>query len=329
MVLLMKRMSNAILSYTGADSILSSHNGTYTPYRPRDRSLSRDSSPTSNAYSIDTYDSYAASASLPALQTNSALEMPDQMEPIDDDDPRSFDLVVPAEATQEARFSLETRSQQLMSREHLKTIFADPPTLLRFTAFLSTSRPQSVPILIYYLDALKALKAISYANAVAEALTPLEGYAFTTTPALATVNTILEDKANQAFDALVKEDLPAYVTYMYIQIVSLSITRRVTGTLASHLREASEGLAEVFCLTDPSRPDNPIVFASEGAIGRCSMNLDKANLSLKNSIERLSMVWVTSLGAIVAFFRDLRQVLIAFGGYGMLFAIRKHTAKYS
>lgn len=36
------------------------------------------------------------------------------------------------------------------------------------------------------------------------------------------------------------------------------------GTLPPHLREASEGLAEVFCLTDPSRPDNPIVFASEG-----------------------------------------------------------------
>jgi len=33
--------------------------------------------------------------------------------------------------------------------------------------------------------------------------------------------------------------------------------------LAPHLREASEGLAEVFCLTDPSRADNPIVFVSE------------------------------------------------------------------
>lgn len=35
------------------------------------------------------------------------------------------------------------------------------------------------------------------------------------------------------------------------------------GTLPPHLREQSEGLAEVFCLTDPSRSDNPIVFASE------------------------------------------------------------------
>ena len=80
----------------------------------------------------------------------------------------------------------------------------------------------------------------------------------------ASANVALEHKANQAFDALVREDLPAYVTQMYIQIVSLSISQRITGVLAPHLREASEGLAEVFCLTDPSRPDNPIVFASEG-----------------------------------------------------------------
>lgn len=26
----------------------------------------------------------------------------------------------------------------------------------------------------------------------------------------------------------------------------------------------SEGLAETFCLTDPSRRDNPIIFASDG-----------------------------------------------------------------
>lgn len=30
------------------------------------------------------------------------------------------------------------------------------------------------------------------------------------------------------------------------------------------LYSLSEGLAETFCLTDPSKTDNPIVFASEG-----------------------------------------------------------------
>ena len=187
------------------------------------------------------------------------------MEPLTGDPAGSFDLVAPPESDQQA-FSLETRSEQLFSRAHLEIIFSQPSSLLRFTAFLSTHRPQSVPILIYYLDALKALKAIKYANAIAEALSPIPRYDFTTNLAPSTANRELEDKASSAFKVLTEEDLPAFITNLYIQIVSMSISQRITGTLAPHLREASEGLAEVFCLTDPSRPDNPIVFASEGTL---------------------------------------------------------------
>ncbi|KAL9605807.1 MAG: hypothetical protein Q9179_000993 [Wetmoreana sp. 5 TL-2023] len=199
---------------------------------------------------------------LPPLQAQSALDEYDQMRPLSGDLLGSFDLVAPPEASHQP-FSLETRSEQLFSREHLQVVFSNPTLLLRFTAFLSTQRPGSVPVLIYYLDALKALKAIKYANAVAEALSPIRGHDFTTSPVRPTVNPVLEDRAARAFDALVVDDLPAYITHMYIQIVSLSISQRITGTLAPHLREASEGLAECFVLTDVTRPDNPIVFASE------------------------------------------------------------------
>ena len=187
------------------------------------------------------------------------------MEPLSGDPAGSFDLVAPPEGDQQA-FSLETRSEQLFSRAHLEIIFSQPSSLLRFTAFLSTHRPQSVPILIYYLDALKALKAIKYANAIAEALSPIPKYDFTANLAPSTTNRELEDKAASAFNVLTQEDLPAFITNLYIHIVSMSISQRITGTLAPHLREASEGLAEVFCLTDPSRSDNPIVFASEGTL---------------------------------------------------------------
>ncbi len=224
---------------------------------------SRSASPVSLAMSHETYETQATSSELPPLQTQSLLDDSDQMQPLPEDLAGCFDLVAPPEEGHRI-FSLETRSEQLFSREHLETIFSDPSLLLRFTAFLSTHRPQSVPILIYYLDALKALKAINYANAIAEALSPIPSYDFTTTPAKPTINSVLEDKAAQSFDVLVREDLPAYITLMYTQIVSLSISQRITGTLAPHLREASEGLAEVFCVTDPSRPDNPIVFVSEG-----------------------------------------------------------------
>ena len=183
-------------------------------------------------------------------------------EPVQDDDPTSYDLAAPP-SRESAQHSLESSSEALFSREHLQVIFADPTLLLKFTAFLSASRPQSVPLLIYYLDALKAIRAINYANAICESLDPLEGHEFTAHQHRQTVNTELQEKAGKAFDVLAREDLPAYVTFTYIGIVSATIRQRVCGSLAPHLRDTSEGLAEVFCLTDPSRADNPIVFASE------------------------------------------------------------------
>ena len=225
------------------------------------------SSSQSRSRAGSTSSSYQTNAtSLPALQQK-GLDEDGQLVPLNEEDidPASFDLVAPHEAGAK-QYSLETRSEQLFSTEHLQMIFSDPSLLSRFTAFLSSHRASSIPILVYYLDATKALKAISYSNAIAEALDPISGFDFTSKTARGTTNPDLEEKARQAFDALVREDLPAYVTHTYVQTVSLSIQRRITGTLPIHLREASEGLAEVFCLTDPSRPDNPIVFASEGKI---------------------------------------------------------------
>jgi PAS domain-containing protein len=187
-----------------------------------------------------------------------------ELEPLVEDDPRSFDLVEPAQQPSDIGvYALEKQAEVLFSNEHLSAIFANSKLLLKFTGFLNSHRPQSIPLLIYYLDALKAIRAIKYSNAIAEALEPIKGCEFTKDLARPSLNRALEEKANKAFDILVNEDLPAYVAYTWIQVVSTSIQRRINGTLAPHLREASEGLAEVFCLTDPSRPDNPIVFASE------------------------------------------------------------------
>lgn len=226
---------------------------------PRPRSASICSDKSSNG----TYETQVVSADLPPLQDQSGFDETDRMAPLADDSQGSFDLVSPPQEGHQS-YSLEHRSEQVFSRQHLEMIFAHPSSLLRFTAFLSTHRPRSIPVLIYFLDALKALKALKYANAISEALKPIQDYQFTQKTPQITTNEQLEKKAAQAFTILTEEDLPAFITQIYVQVVSLSISRRITGTLPPHLREASEGLAEVFCLTDPSRPDNPIVFASEG-----------------------------------------------------------------
>jgi len=207
------------------------------------------------------------------------------LEPLHEEDlePGSFDLVAPP-PTQGQKYSLEKRSEQLFSAEHLKIIFDNPSLMLRFTTFLGSHRPHSVPMLVYHLDAVKALRAIEYSNAVAEALDPIEGFEFTKRCPKPTANGELNLKIKESFDQLVREDLSAYITHTFIQTVSQSISKRITGTLPLALREASEGLAEVFCLTDPSRPDNPIVFSSEGIFFFCSFFLSKSAYSILTKI---------------------------------------------
>lgn len=215
----------------------------------------------SSASSVETYETKATSTV--TAQHGKTVEGAETMDSVPEDEATSYDLAPPLEEGQRLH-TMETLAEILFSREHLQTIFADPSLLLRFTAFLSTYRPRSVPILMYYLDAMKALKAINYANALAEALEPIAGYDFTIFPAKTTMNSVLEDKANQAFTVLVQEDLPAYITHIYVQVTHSSVVRRITGATALRSQDGSDGLAEIFCLSDPSRPDNPIVFASEG-----------------------------------------------------------------
>ena len=206
------------------------------------------------------------SNALPALQVKSDADQ-DGLEPLVEEeyDPASFDLVVPASGLTKS-YSLETQSELLFSAKHLATIFDDPSLLQRFTNYLHAWRPDSVPLLVYYLDARKALKAIQYANALSRHLQVIDGLDFTVGRAQLIADQAVREKADKAFEVLLNEDLPAFITQTYIQTVSLTIKRRIANTLPSQLREQSEGLAEVFCLTDPSRPDNPIVFASEGII---------------------------------------------------------------
>lgn len=208
-----------------------------------------------------------ATSMLPALQTKGAGDE-EILEPLAEEEvePGSFDLVVPSHGDSGQHYDLEDRSELIFHIDHLQAIFRDHIQLQRFTDFLHSVRPDSLPLLSYYLDCLKALRAISYANAITEGLDTLPEHDFSADNSYKTVNTSLEKKAEAAFDVLVQQDLPAYVTHIWIQTVTVSISKRITGTLPVQLKEMSEGLAEVFCLTDPSRHDNPIIFASEGMI---------------------------------------------------------------
>ncbi|KAL8950694.1 MAG: hypothetical protein Q9222_003280 [Ikaeria aurantiellina] len=171
-----------------------------------------------------------------------------------------FNLEAPNGANSD---SIETRSELLFSRQHLELIFADKELSVRFGEFLRTYRPDSVPILGYYLDTIKALKTLKYAEAVVKGLEHIPGLEFTAEAKGVTMAWVLEDKADRVLDILAKNDLPAFIAYVYVTIVDMVLVDRVTGKADLEGSDVAVGLAEVFTISDPSRPDNPLVFASE------------------------------------------------------------------
>lgn len=217
----------------------------------------------------------AMTPTLPALQAKGVDDLEDGLQPVDEEnmEPGSFDLIVPTRPV--GVYSLERRSELLFSTEHMRVIFADPIFLTRFTSFVAMYRPRSSTALLNYaLDSVKAIRAMDWMNdIISKSLRP-EGkpqHSFFTgaLPEL-TANESLRRKAAAAMEALARDELPAYITHVWTDIVEVSMKRKITGSMPAHLRDMSEGLAEVFCISDPSRPDNPIVFASEGESNRPS-----------------------------------------------------------
>lgn len=226
-------------------------------------SAQRSSPRGSGTFSIEDSNTDATSAMQQSLRGDHSDNEDPFVAPSDE-----FDLAAPIKDGNYLH-TLETLSDLLFAGAHLKNIFADPSSLLDFTSFLSACRPKSIPMLMYYLDATEALKAVNYAITIAESLEPIPGHEFTSSCTKTTMKSELEDKAEEAFNVLVKEDLPGFVTQLYLQTVKSSMIRRVIGPSAQPTREDAEGLLEVFCMTDPSRPDNPIVFASQGMLDLC------------------------------------------------------------
>ncbi|KAI2602426.1 hypothetical protein GGR54DRAFT_645051 [Hypoxylon sp. NC1633] len=213
--------------------------------------------------SKETSSSSPSSVALHGLQSKAPVEQ-NELKPLaeEDIDPASFDLVPPYSSSV-VQYSLGTSSEALFSTDHLKGIIEDPLRLRKFTSFLHAFRPNSLPILMYYLDAIKASRAISYANAITQTLNGIEGLELNEEATLDTLNESLMENANKAIQTLAQEDLPPCITHTWIQLVSMTLRKRVADTLPCHLRDLSEGLAEAFCLTDPSEHDHPIVFCSE------------------------------------------------------------------
>ncbi|KAK6528144.1 hypothetical protein TWF281_009395 [Arthrobotrys megalospora] len=214
-----------------------------------------------------------SSAPSPTNNPSSSLSKRKILPYIPDDESYSYDLLPPSQTTPTRQERLATEqveelSLKLYSKEHLRMITSDPGLLHSFSRFLASYRPSaSMDLLTYYLNAKKAIKAINYANALAESLgpspAPNRSWIHTEDEGVTPVNKALERKAADAFKILTEQELPRYVAWVYTEIVTYNIQKKITGSEIRYLEESVNELGEVFCLTDPQRHDNPIVFASE------------------------------------------------------------------
>lgn len=123
-----------------------------------------------------------------------------------------------------------------------------------------------VPTLIRYLEMRKAIKAIEFANAVARKIRwpSHTDYCKFSRVQAGMVDVRFEDYAARELLLLCSEALPAFVTHALLDVVTDCVAKDITGVAIPVVRDLVGNLAEVFCLTDPSIHDNPIIYASEG-----------------------------------------------------------------
>jgi len=173
----------------------------------------------------------------------------------DSADDAAFDLRAPPPAN--LLQNIEYLSERLFSTDHLKLILKDQAFSSRFISFLKRYRPDSSHALQQYINVQKAITAVEYANALAESLGGPGSTA-------AVIMDDFELKTKDSVNELVNDALPGYITHRLVQIVTEVLVKEITGQNTPIMRQLVAGLAEVYCLTDPALPDNPIVYASEG-----------------------------------------------------------------
>jgi hypothetical protein len=179
-------------------------------------------------------------------------------------EPAFFDLRPPQ--SNASHVKLEDLVKRLFSHEHLHFIIADQALFYRFCIFVNRFKPYLAPTLVRYLEMRKAMKAIEYANAVARKIrwpSHTDHCKFSKLSA-ATTDVRFDDYANTELRLLCTEVLPAFITHSLVSFTVDLVARDITGDAVPVMQDLVGNLAEIFCLTDPSLPDNPIIYASEG-----------------------------------------------------------------
>jgi len=174
------------------------------------------------------------------------------------DEPGDYDLKPPPPSKNHA--NVEELGVRFFSNAHLDFIIRDQNAGPRFIQFLEQYRPQYSSTLQHYISAKKAITAVEYANAIADHIPAPRGEA---PYAAASVDEAFDAKSRAIAQELIDEALPAYLTHRITAVVTETLVRTITGNAIPAMQDLIPNLAEVYCITDPALPDNPIVYASD------------------------------------------------------------------
>lgn len=161
---------------------------------------------------------------------------------------------------------LEQCYSWLFSRQHFQIILADPDLSKIFEEYVRANKPDSAPLLDYYVDSVKILRLMKYADAIACNLKPVQGQSFTSRANSTTIGFpwVVQSKLDQALDALMTDDFPAFLTSQYLEFVDHALSEGVTNLQDVATVGKLEGLAEAFFLYNPTIVDNPTIYSSDG-----------------------------------------------------------------
>lgn len=179
-----------------------------------------------------------------------------------------FDLRPPPALLENQETRVEGMIRRLFSEDHLNFVLNDRQYLSQLTSFLNRYRPHLIPVLTRYIEMRKAMKAIEYANSVARNIrwpTLSDQQKFSRIE-VAQTDVRFEDYTSRDVDIVISDALQPWITYQLVNIVNDCVSRDITGQSLPILKELIGSLGEIFCLTDPSQDDNPIIFCSEGQL---------------------------------------------------------------
>jgi PAS domain-containing protein len=196
-----------------------------------------------------------------APQANGAIDGKHEDEQAMEEDTQSYDLRPP---TLPKRYSLgiENTVDSLYGEQHLQSILKDKKLRREFVTFLEQRLPSQMVHMVRLSENEKAIAAITYANAIAQAQRPMTG---SQQPAAAGIisDQFVQD-GQRTFRMLLAEGLPAYIAHVLTNEVMKYMEKQIPRMRLSHMdQQPVKGISEVFCLTDPNMKDHPIIYASK------------------------------------------------------------------